>query len=477
MTYKGGLLDSEHSLVKTALLEKIMFQVHRRPNEPDIRGIEEQSFFESLKTADFALEKMFLSETNSIEYMFDAETPASFIISALDHMILCLKSDLLERLGNHWREFLSWIFLTKPGSRNVVIPALNASDYLLRRFLNEQSFELVILIIPLFSSEDEMIQVRSLESLTSYFQISLDARLLICEQWTAIIQTICCLKRDSVKLASSALIFLRNFIFFLQNEPKSEQFVLNDYIRKIIEYGLRWLSTVKSCTKDALKLFHTLCLSESMFDIAIQMGLEDRLLKLLVMIPDSLICGVYRVLFQVIDICTRFDVNSLITTDASFFKKSADFLRSRKRKHVKAVLYAIDPLIVKHTRAFWDYGVIQACLDVIGSVGYENARHICLLIGCVIERAPRSVMRAVGRRDSLKVMCEMFDSEEIELVKTICFVLVVVWRCEFEGIDEVFEEVRLRETLVAMAESDVKEIAEACVCTLEEIYGTEMAVE
>jgi hypothetical protein len=195
--------------------------------------------------------------------------------------------------------------------------------------------------------------------------------------------------------------------------------------------------------------------------------------------PGNLVSRIYKVIFQIIDVSIRVHVDSLFTSDGAFFAKTAEWLRSGKGKHVKAILLATGPLVEDYWENFWRFGIVTACLEIVSNCEFENARLICFLMDVFVQRAIAfgkwNIVRRVCGLEFVRTLCWMLDTEEEAVVQSVCCILVSL--CDavrgvqgLRDVDELFNDVGLREALMRWQESEVQRVAEVCQFAVRQIW-------
>jgi hypothetical protein len=433
----------------------------------------------SLANAALTIEAMHTGRDGDIELMFQYDP--------LSHPDLALTLKRIDRALEHCPSaidhlfscgcfpFIAWVVRVYAESP-IVLDALACSNAILVSNHSEDAYQLFCDLLWLAHSEFIEIAENSLTVLTRTFPAHPEWRADVVENSELMLHVSGHLSIDKERLLSSTFKFLRAAVFFAMEDPTLRRHFGTDYLGELASRTLDLCRHIRPWLLDCLNLLYVLCLDEVTFDLAVQHGLERRVLELMGRVPRQCIRVLYRIICQIIATQQRFHCESLLTRDSNFFSRTAALIRMisgraeggiAPEKTLKHILRAVDLLAGTFPEQFLRHGVIRACCDLAEGLDMRNAKTICLTMSGLLENASLDIRRAIASPMLLGVMARILDSDEAETVARISAVLRGLHLTDSEHFAALYWQIGLPQILEGLCESEDEKIAECAVQCLQ----------
>jgi hypothetical protein len=266
---------------------------------------------------------------------------------------------------------------------------------------------------------------------------------------------------ETESLLGPAFRFLRAIVTGAAEDSLKELISLDD-LTQIVAASLELCVRPRTWLPDCLKLLYSLCRDDTAFDIAIQRGLERRVLELMKIVPGNCMKVLYQIICHILEVQMRFQCESLLTVDVVLFKRTARMLeqvaQSReeavaKGKTLQHILRSIDIVATRCSDQLLRHGVVQACCELAEVFEFRSAKAICLTMSRIMEVAPIELRRQMAHY-LISLMARMLDSDDSELVVAIVRILVLLYEGEPDYYAALFADAGVHESLAALCESD-----------------------
>jgi hypothetical protein len=428
----------------------------------------------SLENAIQTIECMKTHREGDIEVMFSYdsvlhEDPA-LTLKRIDRALQNVQGAVDRLLECGGFLFISWMVHVF-SDVGMILDAIACVKVILRSVEGEEAYMLFQDLQMMVMSENEEVASSSLAVLMNVFSEREDWRPGVLGNGELMAYVLGCVSLEKEEKLGLVFEFLATV--FISDGVAAEYAVsVTEAAVDICRYGRSWL-------ENCLGVIYQACLNDVTFRVAMERGLERRVLELMPRIPMDCARVFYQIICQILEVQKSVQCESQLTTDASFFEGTAELLRrigsgsrlATAGETINQILMAIDILAETFGERLFRFGVISACCDLVGSLEMRNAKAVCLTVAKVIESGDSDVRKRTVNVDLITAMTRMLDYEDGEIRRLMADVLIGLHEVDPEHFASMYIKAGLPLILTDLCDAEDEEIAQIAEHCLQ-VFGS-----